>query len=90
MMGQAIPKTTQSSKNNYLTLTTNDHLEGFQITFSTNKNYWKKPYYTKHFQIPNLSKQEASYLKDLLEQCPDFRQAIALAKEEIKTYRENP
>ncbi|AUG85185.1 hypothetical protein FDJ19_gp113 [Vibrio phage Ceto] len=57
------------------------------VIYSQNKNYYKRFTDTvRHFSIPNLTKKQCQYLKTKLEKLPDFRQAITLAKEEIKVF----
>lgn len=62
---------------------------GISSNFS---NYRKFKYikgYARHKLIKNLNKNQAQYLKSILEVQTDFRQALAIANEELEIYSNN-
>lgn len=80
------------SKNYSLIIATSEDCE-LHVGISSNfSNYRKFKYikgYARHKLIKNLNKNQAQYLKAKLETRQDFRQALALANEEIEITSNN-
>jgi hypothetical protein len=86
MLSAALNLNYQTKREYYFTIYHTE--EGFYTCYSKLKSYWKRYATHKHLQKGKFSKQECDYLTNLTRDAQDFRQAIALVNETLKTMYE--